>query len=671
MIPRALRKQSVMNSRHDSEASSYESMGLNEDLESEGTCPPSAPMNVSIPSSRFDSLHCILYIFHVASNLLSRSVSEFIAIQSKTKILLSKNGTSLCIFATLVLSLWSLLVSAQVQLSSTGLTVNLDGIHYFVSPYSVGNVSVDGTSLSSAASIHGFYPVTVIQQEITTQDIPAVIQNFTKADDVFQPAFLQAILLPNADRAASDNFTYLDLESFAIPSGPYFLEASTGSLYQTYRLYSDFASAFTESLLQRPDGTFEILSAQIQGADTPTIGVPSRLYYTKTIEKPLAGERLAVKDIFDLAGVKTGCGNRAYSNLYPPRDTTAPAIRRLIDAGAIIIGKQKTCQFANGERATADWVDYQSPFNGRGDGYQDAGSSSSGAGAAMSSYDWLDISIGSETGDSIRAPAAFAGVFGNRPTWDTHDPTSAMPLSPHLDTAGFLMRDPYLWENAQQVLYGENYTVSSGTSYPSRIYTYGPGFSNSTDTDSSAMILNFLDALAFLTNATVERLILEDRWAATRPTNITAPLSTILNETYPMLVSKDQSTLVRDPFFADYAAVHDGRTPFIDPSPKARWAYGDSQSDSDFAREIENKEVFSTWFNTHILPLSTDPDKCSDALFLYIGSPGGPQAVHTRNTYHTPPTPPFGFTPSMISTLAGVPRLGIPTGSSAVFRRHD
>jgi Asp-tRNA(Asn)/Glu-tRNA(Gln) amidotransferase A subunit family amidase len=58
----------------------------------------------------------------------------------------------------------------------------------------------------------------------------------------------------------------------------------------------------------------------------------------------------------------------------------------LIDAGAIVVGKMKTLQFANGESSTANWVDYHSPFNPRGDGYQDPSSSPSssspGAGAA-------------------------------------------------------------------------------------------------------------------------------------------------------------------------------------------------------------------------------------------------------------------------------------------------
>ncbi len=90
----------------------------------------------------------------------------------------------------------------------------------------------------------------------------------------------------------------------AIPQGPYFLEMSTGTLYPVYRLYSDFAGAFSQALLQTPDGKFQPLSAQITGSASLTIGVPSRIYYTKTSDKPLAGVRIGVKDIYQLAGVK-------------------------------------------------------------------------------------------------------------------------------------------------------------------------------------------------------------------------------------------------------------------------------------------------------------------------------------------------------------------------------
>jgi hypothetical protein len=145
------------------------------------------------------------------------------------------------------------------------------------------------------------------------------------------------------------------LSSRTIPSGPYFLETHTGSLYPVYRLYDDFAGAFIEPLLQTPNGTFQILSAQIPGSASLTIGVPSRLYYTKTKEQPLAGVRLAVKDIYHLAGVKGSNGNRAWYNLYPANNITGTAVSRLIAAGAQIVGLQKPSQFANGETATADW----------------------------------------------------------------------------------------------------------------------------------------------------------------------------------------------------------------------------------------------------------------------------------------------------------------------------
>lgn len=61
---------------------------------------------------------------------------------------------------------------------------------------------------------------------------------------------------------------------------------------------------------------------------------------------------------------KTG-GSRAFHDLYPARNATAPAVQRLIDAGAVVVGKMGTVQFANGDHPTADWVDFHCPFNPR------------------------------------------------------------------------------------------------------------------------------------------------------------------------------------------------------------------------------------------------------------------------------------------------------------------
>jgi len=70
----------------------------------------------------------------------------------------------------------------------------------------------------------------------------------------------------------------------------------------------------------------------------------------------VSGVRLGVKDIYDVAGVRTSNGNRAWYHTYGPASVNAVPIQRLVDAGAIIVGKMKTSQFANGEEATADWV---------------------------------------------------------------------------------------------------------------------------------------------------------------------------------------------------------------------------------------------------------------------------------------------------------------------------
>ena len=206
------------------------------------------------------------------------------------------------------------------------------------------------------------------------------------------------------------------------------------------RLYKDDHKAFLYGTIPDGKGGFQ---------EVPSgIAVPSRLYYTPTAENPLAGKRLAVKDIFDVKGLKTGCGNRAYYDLYPSKTKTSPAVQRLLDGGMVLVGKTKTSQFANGEQATGDWVDYHAPFNARGDGYQDASSSSTGSGASIGAYPWLDFAIGSDTGGSMRGPAGANGVFGNRPSHGAVSLEDVMPLAPELDTGGIFARDAKSWATA-------------------------------------------------------------------------------------------------------------------------------------------------------------------------------------------------------------------------------
>ncbi|KAI4289394.1 MAG: hypothetical protein L6R35_001345 [Caloplaca aegaea] len=558
-----------------------------------------------------------------------------------------------------------------LSLISTGGTLMLGNIPYYVPATPFTTISTSG--FGRLQSVNGLAPVTVISITAANNSIghlSSIIGDFA-ADDVWNTGFLDGLLVQRPAGAYRLNYspgsitlsgsnqssTIISIRansSSTIPNGPYFLSAN-GALYQPLRLYSDFAGAFTQALISSSsEGSYSALPAALPGIESPTLGVPSRLYYTRTASKPLAGVRLGIKDIYDITGVKTSNGNRAFYGFYPPTTANSVPVQRLIDAGAIIIGKMKTSQFANGERATADWVDYHSPFNPRGDGYQDPSSSSSGPGAAAGSYPWLDLTLGSDTGGSIRGPSQVQGLFGNRPTHGLVELTGTMPLAPELDTAGFLCRDPTIWKAAGIALYAD---LPFYTDYPTAIQTIN--FPTSATTSASNLTLSFLSRLqAFLNAENPTPLNLTSAWAASKPASAPPTLNALLNLTYPILISKQQTRLVRDPFFAAYAAVYDGRKPFVDPSPLVRWAFGDTQPESALAEAQANKTVFMDWFNANILV--NDSRTCSQSLLLYASTPS-PQY---RNLYEGPPTVPFGFSTGRISVFAEVPDVVVPIGQA-------
>lgn len=126
------------------------------------------------------------------------------------------------------------------------------------------------------------------------------------------------------------------------------------------------------------------------------MAVPSRVGRVPSVEEPLKGFRIAVKDIFEIAGIKTSVCNKAYHEVYPPPEKTAACIQILSDAGADIVGTTKLASFAATEEPV-ECIDYQAPRNPRADGYQSPAGSSSGSGAAAAAYEWLDITIGSDS----------------------------------------------------------------------------------------------------------------------------------------------------------------------------------------------------------------------------------------------------------------------------------
>ncbi|WP_168801584.1 amidase [Glycomyces buryatensis] len=170
----------------------------------------------------------------------------------------------------------------------------------------------------------------------------------------------------------------------------------------------------------------------------------------QSLEGPLSGLRLAVKDLFDVAGMPTGAGNPRWLETHEIPDRDAAAVARLRTAGAGLVGKTITDELAwsiNGTNAH-----YGAPDNPAAPGRMSGGSSSGSASAVALGR--ADIGLGTDTGGSIRIPASYCGLYGLRPTHGRVPLTGTVDLAPSFDTAGILTRDAATLRLAGTVLLG-------------------------------------------------------------------------------------------------------------------------------------------------------------------------------------------------------------------------
>src|SRR5882672_7891762 len=151
---------------------------------------------------------------------------------------------------------------------------------------------------------------------------------------------------------------------------------------------------------------------------------------------PLHGVPIALKDLYDTAGVRTTGGSKILADRVPEADATV--VRRLREAGAIVLGKLHMVEFAYGpEGLNAHHGSPRNPWDAAAE--RMPGGSSSGSGVAVAAG-LAPAALGSDTGGSIRIPASLCGITGLKPTYGRVSRAGVLPLAWSLDHVGPMCR---------------------------------------------------------------------------------------------------------------------------------------------------------------------------------------------------------------------------------------
>ena len=190
----------------------------------------------------------------------------------------------------------------------------------------------------------------------------------------------------------------------------------------------------------------------------PGLGAFCRVNHVEaepTQEGLLGGLTFSVKDVFDVAGSRTGFGQPAWLESHLPATSTAPAVASLLGAGARLVGRTICDELTYS--LTGQNVHYGTPLNPRCPDRLPGGSSS-GAGSAVAGG-LCDVGLGSDCAGSTRIPASYCGVYGMRPTHGRIPVDGVCPFAPSFDTVGWMARDVGALARAGNVLLADSADV--------------------------------------------------------------------------------------------------------------------------------------------------------------------------------------------------------------------
>ncbi len=320
-------------------------------------------------------------------------------------------------------------------------------------------------------------------------------------------------------------------------------------------------------------------------------------------------------------------------------------------------------------------TDYLAPFNPRGDSYQSPSSSSSGSAVASAAYPWLDFSIGTDTGGSIRHPAGVCGTYGMRASTNSISTAGIYSVSPLLDSVGVFARSAPILEAVMKVLiesplplslppkspvkYKLLYPIRAKNTPPEDSHRWFPSPSEpGPAADVEDLLEETIQKLELHLKCTRSPFNLDDLWRQTRPAGQEETLDAATGTIYTTLTTHLCVRETVDPFIADFKSANNNHTPFIDSIVKARQDHGRTTTTHDHQRALETAALFSHWVRETLLAPPTPHDHTFPLLIF-------PQSWALPTYRDEPATGPLffsTFSTYSLSYLSGCPDCTVPVG---------
>ncbi|TLS31475.1 hypothetical protein PpBr36_03394 [Pyricularia pennisetigena] len=514
-------------------------------------------------------------------------------------------------------------------------------------------------------------------------------------ENVWDPAFSETIIL----RAARQVHLAADIKSHRVvcvvddsknlTQGPCVIQNRTGKVLQAFKLQRDTHKAFVGGVLRIDRSPAAAAYRWYNSSDRIPVPYKQPATPADLSDRPLNGLRFAVKDTIDVAGLQTRCGSSAWANTYPARTKTADFVTRLVEAGAVLVGKLRCDQLCDAQDPL-ERSEEETPWNPRGDGFQKPSGSSSGSAAACAAYPWLDFTIGGDTGGSIRHPAAVNGVYGLRTSLGSV-PSSGLVACARMDTVGPLARSAEVLDRLARVMIS-----SEGPSLPTQTPAEPtPRFRLVVLTDSyhtAAEAVRFFPpedfpdvpnraALAVFSEVLcrVEQMSGEARWHVnphevwrkTHPAGMTDDLVKATRDIYPRLVYSDLRRDVVVPLDRDHRARHGGEAAHLEPLLKARLEFTAGITQAEYDETAADFDRFRDWVNEELLP-SPAQNGGEIPLVVFPQSWGLPQYRDDAAPDRTRPQDLFfqnAFSSYSLSYCSGCPDVTVPVGQVQVHSR--